>query len=240
MLKVVEFMNRHRASGGLMIAALLLAPACAAEQDTTPGADAPIAQVALDSGVTVSFYEPRPGTIAISGDAPAGMPELQRGRTAVELYTSLAPGRAAPEALVAAQQRADAARAGRPHPAPAANVGPVTTQSYIDNKTEDDEAFVNNHCGGAYDVIQCRINRTTGTSSQEDSIDYAIYWVCADVGNVTQRMLIDGEPWHSADVLEGHCHWFSWDSGLFNDGAYGDVVNVSGSDRYHFSARYNF
>jgi len=238
MSKVGEFVNCHRASAGLLVAASLLAPACAVDAPTATG-DAPIAELALAGGVTVSFYEPRPGALAVSETAPAGVQPPPHSR-AVELYASLAPGRPVPDALLAAQARSDAARAERPRPLE--NVGAPTTLSltFIDNKTIDDRWFVDNHCDGAFDKIQCRINNTDSTSSYEPDMDYVVYWTCVDVGKVTQRTRIDDDPFHSWDLFEGDCHYYWYDSGTFNDAAYGDVVNVGGSDRYHFSARYNF
>src|ERR1044071_9036919 len=91
MSKVGEFVNCHRASAGLLVAASLLAPACAVDAPTATG-DAPIAELALAGGVPVSFYEPRPGALAVSETAPAGVQPPPHSR-AVELYASLAPGR---------------------------------------------------------------------------------------------------------------------------------------------------
>ena len=245
MLKVGTFMNRHRANYGLLIAALMLAPACAVDQDTT-STNAPIAQVALDSGLTVSFYEPLPGLIAISQDAPASVPLLDNDdRTATEMYASLAPGRPVPEALVAAQQRADAALAGRPRPtvpAVTSNAGATTTQSFIDNKTIDDKWFVDNRCDGAYDVIRCRINLTAPTSSDQPAVTRATYSACTDVGKITMHVYVLGVLQGSWDILEDHCHSYSWNLPPLVVSAFGEVFNVNpdGNDRFHFSARYNF
>jgi len=142
----------------LLIAALI--PACATEPTTTTAQ--PIAEVELASGAIVSFYETSPGAIAISeqyaiGEAP--VPTI--GRSASEVYRSIAPGQPVPDLLLAAEKRAVEARASRPH-APL----PPPRASFIDNKTVDDKWFADTYCGGSWDNIWCRLNMTTGAWKQ--------------------------------------------------------------------------
>src|SRR6185436_19283663 len=176
MSKVVE-----RLSGTLMVAGLALS-GCAA--DAGNSADEPIAQVSLESGLAVSFYEPMPGAIEIAQIAPRGVKMVSADLRAVELYASLAPGRPVPPALAAAQVRLDVARAKRGEtiaPSRQSNVGPIATSSFIDNKTVDDKWFVDTYCGsdGIYDygfpdVQRCKYDLTDRYSSSFNDTDHEL------------------------------------------------------------------
>src|SRR3954467_3370967 len=93
----------------LLVAALLpaLLPACATSPTSAPADASLLAEVKLASGAVVSFYETSPGSIAISEEFSIGEnPVATIGRSAVDVYKSIAADRPVPEALVAAQARA--------------------------------------------------------------------------------------------------------------------------------------
>lgn len=90
--------------------------ACATEGATTDEtAMQPIAEVTLANGSVVSFYEPSPGAIAIGERTKIDVAPLDTaGKSAVEVYQSIAPNQPVPEALVAAQARSQEARRDQP------------------------------------------------------------------------------------------------------------------------------
>ena len=240
MVRVDKFMSRFVCS--LVCVGFGLVPACAVDDNVGPE---PIAQVSLDNGLRVWFYESAPGSIGIAQLVPAGVAKLRDDQRAVEMYAALVPDHPAPPALVAAQARSDAARAARgPEQArtPPAAVGAPTAQSFvfIDNNKIDDRWFVDSQCGadpddGYPDALVCRPNLTTEIGSSWLDTDTVRYAVCADVGDISFR--ITSEIPHFWDIFEGHCLFWIQGPGD-NFVARARTENVGGSNRYHYSARY--
>lgn len=212
----------------VLVAGLVLASACGvgSEEPSERGA---IAQVVLEDGGVVEFYEASPGALVIVQEAPTGAADLTNtGLSAVRLYERLAPGERVPQALVEAQARADAARASRPR----TSEPPV--QQLANNTT-----FENTYCSGSWDVIHCRVDRNSGFWAQYNSTDAARCTVSSDVGTVTLRMLVEGDLEVSRDVLAGHTITAAYDSGVWNDQVRCEATNVGGSDRYDLGFRFN-
>lgn len=243
MLKVTEMLG-----GGLVMAGLVLAAGCATDDGSS--ADEPIAQIALEGGGRVMFFEPSPGALEVAQIAPKSV--AMRGELrAVDLYASLAPGRPVPDALLAAQRRFDASRAEHGETlvaTPQLDVGPTTTSSWIDNKTIDDHWFHDHRCGydelfffDYPDVDHCKVNLdkdspTSASSSNFNDTDHTVVTACADVGSVTLMTL--APVFHQWDLFEGDCVNYWWSSGWQNTTAASQVVNVNAANRYHYSARY--
>jgi hypothetical protein len=147
----------------------------------------------------------------------------------VGLYERLAPGEGVPQALVEAQARAELARASRP---PRTSKPPV--QELANNTT-----FQNTYCSGSWDVIHCRLDRTSGFWAQYNSTDEARCTVSSDVGTVTLRLLVEGDLEISRDVLAGYTITAAYDSGIWNDQVRCEATNVGSSDRYDLGFRFN-
>jgi hypothetical protein len=226
MQKRSEWMNGRNA----MVVGLVLASACGVDGSADQPAPAPIAQVALDNGGVVEFYEASPGALVIVQEAPRGAADVTgTAASAVALYEQLAPGEAVPPALVAAQARAVSAHASRP-----ARASKPAVQQLANNAT-----FSSTYCSGSWDVIHCRLDRNSGFWAQYNSTDAARCTVSSDVGTVTLRMLVDGDLEISRDVLAGHTITASYDSGLFNDQVRCEATNVNSTDRYDLGFRFN-
>src|SRR5262245_59118753 len=110
MWKLDTWMKR----GGVAVAGLVMATACAAQEPADEAERAPIAEAVTEDGSLVQFFEPKPGAILISQDiAPGSKDVTNTAPSALALYERLAPGQAIPVALVQAQARVEIARAGK-------------------------------------------------------------------------------------------------------------------------------
>jgi hypothetical protein len=212
---------------------LLLSTLLAACTDQAASTSNTVAEVRLDNGNIVSFVDTGDGSIAITQDHKMGLePVHTENMSAVGVYRAIAPGREVPLALSEAQERADEARASRPAKPATKNV------PWIDNTTIDDQWFVANYCGGSgWDVIKCGYNYTGAWSWQYNDTDEVYAVTCADRGNVTMRVTVDGSI-NEYDVSQGYCRAYHWISGWQNEVVKVQVFNVSGTDRYHVAAKF--
>jgi len=224
--------NEWMTGRSVMLAGLVLASACATQDqaaDEAVGREA-LAELGLDDGSLVQFYETSPGAIVIVQEAPTGVPDVTNtALSAVGLYQKLAPGERVPVALVEAQGRADSARAGRPS---RPNMRPV-------QQLANNASFQASYCSGGWDVIHCRLDRNSGFWAQYSSTDFAACTVSTDVGAVTLRLLVEGDLEVSRDVLAGHTITATYDSGAFNDQVRCETTNVASSDSYDLGFRFN-
>src|SRR6185503_11032902 len=132
----------------------------------------PLAELALDDGSVVQFFEASPGAIVIVQEAPKGVPDVtSSGLSAMALYERLAPGERVPSALVDAQARVELAHASRPRRTLVR--GP---EASLTNNT----TFQNSYCSGSWDVIHCRIDRNSNFWAQYSSTDAAACTVSSD------------------------------------------------------------
>jgi hypothetical protein len=223
-------------AGGLLVAGTMMASACATDggdEEEIGGAD-PIAEVELGDGGRVTFYEPMPGAIMIDQEVRVGEKQVPTtDRTAVEIFESLAPGEPVPPALLAAQARADEARASRPH-ADLPDAVIDTSGAAI-----SDASFISNYCLGSWDIIKCfPLHKDYSVSYWQGDVDEA-YWVtCANAGVVTMQTQIDDDSWTSWDISAGYCGIRHWVSGWLNQVVRVKVVNVGSNDDYNLSMRY--
>jgi hypothetical protein len=209
---------------------------------------ATIASVTLANGNTVDFYESSPGVLLVSETGTVGIAPIPNTRMRpLDLYRSLAPDQPVPEALVAAQARADARNpepepptdepaARQPSPAAGIAVG------YIDNQSCDDHWFDNTFCIGSYDWKMCLLNHLNGAYAQSSSVDYVRHTVCSDIGAITLKVQMGDGRGVIKDVPEGS--WYSWwwvDDCTFgcNTSTRGDVVNAT-NNRFHYSVNINY
>jgi hypothetical protein len=216
----------------LFLALVAFQPACTTESNAPTQ---PIAEVSLANGNVVSFYESAPGAISIAQEfSKDTAPVADQGRSAVEVYRSLAPGQPVPGALADAQARADEARANRP----VAVVPP--RESWIDNTTIDDKWFANTYCSGSWQQLDCALNKTTNNYYYGFSdVDEVYIAGCADRGTERLSVSIDDDDQRNWTLLEGRCVLWHWTSGWTNSTIIGYVLDVGGNDRYHFSFRSN-
>lgn len=235
MQKIGQLMSGY----GAVIAGLAMVTACAGQDEPGAARREPIAEVAIDNGGVVQFFETKPGAIQIVQSAPIGAPDVTNtGLSAVALYQRLAPGRDVPPALAEAQQRVNLARASKPpHTAkptaeldkPIANLANNTT-------------FENTYCVGSWDVIHCVVDRTTGYFWEYSSTDAARCTVSVDTGVVTLHLLEDGDEIWTRDLFAGSSGattTVSFDSGTFNDDLRCEVHNVGSGDRFDAAFRFN-
>src|SRR5204863_9365094 len=125
----------------VVVAGLMMATACAAQEPGDEAGREPLAELALDDGSVVQFYETSPGAIVIVQEAPKGVADVtSSGVSALALYQRLAPGDDVPVALVEAQARVELAHASR---APRETKG-GTGASLANNTT-----FENSFCSGS-------------------------------------------------------------------------------------------
>jgi hypothetical protein len=237
-------------SSALFALAALPLLGCAGEGDEDPitvDPSAPIAVVELTNGNQVEFYEPSPGRLFVSELGQAGVAPMAEGdKRPLDLYRELVPGKAAPEALIAAQARADVAPPA-PSPTvenitPVANIVAPDTHSFIDNNACDDYWFNNTFCGGSYDWKMCLLNHWNGAYASLSSVDYVHHAVCADIGNVTFKVVMGDGSGVNLTTLEGQYRTYSWrDDCVFgcNESTRGDILNAT-DNRFHYSVRANF
>lgn len=222
----------------LLVAALVpaLIPSCTTAPPPAATADAPLAEVELPSGAVVSFYETSPGSIAISEQFAIGEnPVPTIGRSAVDVYRSIAGDRPVPEALVAAQARAVEARASRPHPPL-----PPPRENWINNTTIDDQWFANNFCGGSWDNIWCRLNQTVAIGNNTTMVDWDTdeFYLegCSDRGEEDLWANVD-DTVHWWTLTQGYCRYYHWTSGWLNVFSASGAENLMDNARYHISMR---
>ena len=222
----------------LVVAALVpaLVPSCADAPPESSTPDDPIAEVTLESGAVVSFYETSPGSIGISEEFSLGEnPVPTIGRSAVDVYRSIAGDRPVPEALVAAQARAVEARASRPHPPL-----PPPRSNWIANTSIDDQWFANNFCVGSWDNIWCRVDQTVAignsTPMRDDDTDEVYEEGCSDRGQEDMWLNVD-DTVHWWTITQAHCRFYHWTSGWLNVFSAGGAENLMDNARYHISMR---
>lgn len=227
MQKLGEWLNGR----GVVVAGLVMATACAGQEPSDEAGREPLAELALDDGSMVQFFEASPGAIVIVQEAPKGVRDVtSSGLSAAALYARLAPGEGVPAALVEAQARVELAHASRP---------PRMTARGPEASLTNNTTFENTYCSGSWDVIHCRLDRNSGFWAQYNSTDAAACTVSTDVGTVTLRLLVEGDLEISRDVLAGHTITATYDSGLFNDQVRCEATNVGASDRYDLGFRFN-
>lgn len=215
----------------VVVAGLVMATACASQDPGDEAGREPLAELVLDDGSLVQFFEASPGAIMIVQEAPKGVTDVtSSGLSAVALYERLAPGGGVPVALAEAQARAELAHAGRP---------PRETKRGTEASLTNNTTFENTYCSGSWDVIHCRLDRNSGFWAQYNSTDAAACTVSSDVGTITLRLLVEGDLEISRDVLAGHTITATYDSGLFNDQVRCEATNAGSSDRYDLGFRFN-
>jgi hypothetical protein len=237
-----------------LLSALCALPliACAGGEEVDPivvDPSAPITALSLANGNQLEFYEPSPGMLLVSEVGVAGVaPMAFESKSSVELYQRLRPGQPVPAALVSAQRRADALPPGA---APkltatktpgAQRVVDTGEHSYIDNEHCDDAWFNNSFCVGSYDWTTCLLNVWDGASVFKSSVDYVYHAACADIGNITLRVVIGDGSGGNWTVTEGTYRTFSWrDNCVFgcNKSSDGDILNAT-DNRFHYSVRVNY
>lgn len=202
-----------------MGASMLVAGAGCATDGSAPELDrsVAIARVALASGTTVAFYETSPGAIAVDQLMPDSVSALEvGGLTAVEFYQKIAPGQTVPAQLVAAQQRADAARSARGRSlampgGPAAHPNPQITSVDFESKY-----CFNNQ--SQWQFINCHADPfvTTGLFGVHSDIDAFQSAICVNSGKVRWTATADGDPVFGLDVPEHFCLVRNYDSGSSN------------------------
>jgi hypothetical protein len=204
---------------------------------------APIASLTLANGNTMEFYEMSPGVLLVSELGRVGVPPLPAVKMRpLDLYRQLAPDQTVPDVLVAAQERADALRTDPTPPADETPALPISQAagvqlSYIDNQSCDDHWFDDTFCAGTYDWQMCLLNHWDGAYAQLSSVDYVRHATCADIGNITLKVVMGDGTGGIWDVLEGHYRWFSWqDNCTFgcNESTRGDILNAT-NNRFHYS-----
>lgn len=242
MMKMGDVIKRVGGGASLLLAGLAMS-ACAADRGPTDqAANAPIAEVDLANGSRVMFYEPVPGTLAIGEQSALGVAQVDTaGKSAVEVYRSIAPGQPVPEALAQAQARADAAGAARParaQPAQPAAVAGTDTESFSAS------GFANSFCyNESYAFINCHLGTNDGgvtvnLSGTHTDVDEFKASLCVNTGKVTLRTWVDGDPHVAVQVTDGNCWtWHLWNGG---DDTISDSTTIdSASANYFFAAKWN-
>lgn len=196
----------------------IAASACAVEgAPSDEASSAPIAEVELANGSRVMFFEPSPGALAVGEESAMGVPPVDTsGKSPLEIYRSIAPDRDVPDALVAAQKRADDARRDRPvrevPEQPATKSGPASiTASGFDSTYCQDTNYFN---------INCHLGpNENGVTGELDGTHYDIdefrVTMCVNSGKVELRIWVDDEKKLDIQKYSG-CLTYHWWSGLFN------------------------
>jgi len=206
-----------------------------------------IAAIKLDTELMVEFYEPVPGALMVMQHGPVSAPPLDLWNRPVDIYRALAPELAVPEALVAAQARADELDGTEPETDPVAERRAIdaialdyqtakanVAVGYIDNQSCDDHWFDDEFCSvaSAYDWDMCMLDHWNGAYATSGSINDAKFTACADIGNITLKVTISGYGGYW-DVLEGHYYDYRFVSHS-NEAARGDVINAT-NNRFHYA-----
>jgi hypothetical protein len=240
MMKACDVIKHVRGGASLLMVGLAMS-ACAADRGPTDqAANEPIAEVDLANGSRVMFYEPVPGTLAIGEQTALGVAQIETaGKSAVEVYRSIAPGQPVPEALAQAQARADAAQAARPARAlPAQPAAVAGTESFSAS------GFASNFCyNEPYAFINCHTGTNDGgvtvnLSGTHTDVDEFKASLCVNSGKVTLRTWVDGDPHVAVQVLGGNCWtWHLWNGG---DDTISDSATIdSASANYFLAVKWN-
>jgi hypothetical protein len=212
MMKACDVIKHVGVGASLLLAGLAMS-ACAADGGPTDqAANEPIAEVDLANGSRVMFYEPVPGAVAIDQQYPIGVTPVETaGKSAVEVYRSIAPDRPVPEPLAEAQARADEARRDQPareQPAkPASGVGPesITVGGFKNRYCNDPSfSFINCHTGPNDKGV------TTNIDGTHDNISSFETTLCVNSGDVTFRTWVEGVQQIGVDVPNGLCRTYDW------------------------------
>jgi hypothetical protein len=217
MMKVFDVIKCLGGGASLVMAGLAVS-ACATNGAPTDAANDPIAEVDLANGSRVMFFEPVPGTLAIGQQTALGVAQVETaGKSAVEVYRSIAPGQPVPELLAQAQARSDEARRDRParalpaKPASVAGPGPESFSAdwFADTYCYNEPyAFINCHLGVNDTGVKVDL---AGTHTDVDEFRTTI---CVNSGKVTLRTWADGDPHLAAQVVSDHCWgWHLWNGG---------------------------
>ena len=159
------------------------------------------------------------------------------------------PGQAVPQALVDAQERADAARAGKPvvrsaglAPAQSAGTGTSDFSSgwFQDNhcyETDFDEDgdpifwhFLNCH------AAPLLTGSISGTHSDIDE-----FWVsgCANTAHITLRVWVEDEQKIGVQLNPTKCYTYHWWSGTFNADSFKSSATVTSDGNYGLAVKWN-
>jgi hypothetical protein len=223
---------------------------------TTATVDAwqPIASLELDTGLTIEFYEPKPGALMVMQSAAVGVPPLRGDYRALDIYRAFAPDSPVPDVLLAAQARADAlggkGAGDDPDAAKRAIAGIVDDYGaasaemavgYINNQSCDDEWFHDHFCNVVYmeDWEACKLDHWDGYASWSSSVDRAYYAACADIGNVSLRITMGDGSGGDWTLLEGHYREYNWQTPWINESTRGEIYNAT-NNRFHYTAQYIF
>lgn len=241
MVKMCDVMKRVGVCASLLLAGLAMS-ACATEGGpTNETANEPIAEVDLANGSRVMFYEPVAGVLAIGESTALGVAPIETaGRSPVEVYRSIAPGRPVPELLAEAQARADEARRDqsvREVPEkPAKGSTESITANGFDNTFCQDSYYSNIHChlgsqnGGVTTVLD-------GTHSDIDEFSTTL---CVNSGKVEFRTWVEGDQRLDVQLFGGDCWTYHWWSGLFNaDSMRVATTILSTSANYFLTVKWN-
>jgi len=243
MSKLFDAMKCVGLVGGMLAASVAMS-ACAT--DDAPGAATasdPIAEVSLDNGTKVMFFETGPGSIGIDQEAPLGVaPVSTAGLSAIEVFQTIAPGKPVPARLAEAQARVAAARSARP----ASKVARAATKQAAGAGTESFTSnwFETNYCynQSGWSFINCYAGPllTTDHSGGANDIDEFFVGVCVNSGKVTMRAYVEGTLMTAVQITDGFCHWYHWTSGLFNADNFQDTTTInSASGQYGLVVKYN-
>jgi hypothetical protein len=217
MMKVSRMIN-CMGGASLLMAGLAMSACATGGGPTDQAANEPIAEVDLANGSRVMFFEPVPGTLAIGQQTAIGVTQVETaGKSAVEVYQSIAPGRPVPALLAQAQARADAARRDRParalpaKPASVTGPGPESFNAgwFADNFCYNEPyTFINCHLGVNDSGVKGNLAGT------HDDVDEFKTSICVNSGKVTLRTWVDGDPHVGVQVTDGNCWgWHLWNGG---------------------------
>lgn len=213
MLKLCDVMKRIEGGAILLLAGLAMS-ACATDGASSEEAQSqPLAEVGLENGSRVLFYEPSPGALAVAEQRAFGVaPADTAGKSPLEIYRSIAPGQPVPALLAAAQARSDEARRDRParevpqQPAFAGSSASITADEFDRWYCQDPY----------YSFRTCHLGTTTELDGTHYDIDEFKVTMCVNSGKVELRVWVEDEKKLDVQLLGGDCITYHWWSGLFN------------------------
>jgi hypothetical protein len=217
----------------LLVASVMMASACTT---TDPGSSegavdqgTPLASVSLSNGDMVTFTEIAPAVIDIGQLAPIGVaPVDTKLESAVQVFQSIAPGETVPAALLAAQARVDAARAGR-KPVIASTTANAKSGTPVFTPRITDTEFTEDYCandGGPWENVRCHEDVAITRSGIAENVDAFRVAVCVNSGQVQVNIRIEGTSHLSQDLESPLCSWHQYNSGLSNFDDFQDEVDV--------------
>jgi hypothetical protein len=241
MMKIWDVLKRVGFGANALLVGVAMS-ACATDGDVADEAAVqPIAEVTLPNSSVVSFYEPSPGAISISERTKIDVaPIATQGKSAVEIYRSIAPDQPVPEALVAAQVRSEEARRNQPTrelPPPPAKGGIESfSASWFDATYCQVPGYFNRHCHLGTDE--------NGVTVELDGTHYDINEfytaACVNSGKIQYRVWEDGDNHLDVQLYGGDCEWFHHTTGLFNDDSFRVRTDIlSASANYFLSVLWN-